>query len=553
MSETGGLDVMIFLELLVAVAVVAAVVRYIRIPYTVALVLAGLGLALLPNTPRVELTPEIILTVFLPVLLFYGAYHLSFTDLRANIMPVTLLAIPGVVVTAALAGMALHWSAGIDWSIAFLFGAIVAATDPVAVLAIFSEVGAPRRLSTIVTAESLFNDGTALVFFTTMVGVATGVAGQGVNIGVTFEQFVLGVAGSLALGVAVGIVGTTILSRIDDALLETAILLIIAYGGFLLATRLGASGPLETVTAGLLLGVRSRRVMSPTTRLQAGATWEFLDFVANSLLFLLVGLELRFLGEPDFSHLGSSMLALLWPLVAVFIAITVARALVVWVVARILAWRGNPFPAGWRIVLTWAGLRGAVALAAALSLPVGLPDRSLLLTLTFLVVLVTLLGQGLTIRPLVQRLGITRKEEQGQLVVEAAVGRLRGLDAAVHELAALRGAAVIDEHLAARLAARLAERREQARVELEDAYASEPTARMDRERDAIRHLLHVRREAVNEAAASGQISDGVLRELLSEIDHELDQQAHRWQDTATSGNDGASIKENNGAQGPEEP
>lgn len=553
MSETGGLDVMIFLELLVAVAVVAAVVRYVRIPYTVALVLAGLGLALLPNTPRVELTPEIILTVFLPVLLFYGAYHLSFTDLRANIMPVTLLAIPGVVVTAALAGMALHWSAGIDWSIAFLFGAIVAATDPVAVLAIFGEVGAPRRLSTIVTAESLFNDGTALVFFTTMVGVATGVAGQGVNIGVTFEQFVLGVAGSLALGVAVGIVGTTILSRIDDALLETAILLIIAYGGFLLATRLGASGPLETVTAGLLLGVRSRRVMSPTTRLQAGATWEFLDFVANSLLFLLVGLELRFLGEPDFSHLGSSMLALLWPLVAVFIAITVARALVVWVVARILAWRGNPFPAGWRIVLTWAGLRGAVALAAALSLPVGLPDRSLLLTLTFLVVLVTLLGQGLTIRPLVQRLGITRKEEQGQLVVEAAVGRLRGLDAAVHELAALRGAAVIDEHLAARLAARLAERREQARVELEDAYASEPTARMDRERDAIRHLLHVRREAVNEAAASGQISDGVLRELLSEIDHELDQQAHRWQDTATSGNDGASIKENNGAQGPEEP
>jgi CPA1 family monovalent cation:H+ antiporter len=552
MGETSGLDVTIFLELLVAVAVVAAVVRYVRIPYTVALVLAGLGLALLPNTPRVELTPEIILTVFLPVLLFYGAYHLSFTDLRANIMPVTLLAIPGVVVTAAFAGMALHWAAGIDWSIAFLFGAIVAATDPVAVLAIFGEVGAPRRLSTIVTAESLFNDGIALVFFTTMVGVATGVAGNGVNIGVTFEQFVLGVAGSLALGVAVGIVGATILSRIDDALLETAILLIIAYGGFLLATRLGASGPLETVTAGLLLGVRSRRVMSPTTRLQAGATWEFLDFVANSLLFLLVGLELRFIGEPDFSHLGSSVLALLWPLAAVFIAITVARALVVWGVARILAWRRDPFPRGWRIVLTWAGLRGAVALAAALSVPVGLPDRSLLLTLTFLVVLVTLLGQGLTIRPLVQRLGIARKEEQRQLAVETAVGRLRGLDAAVHELAALRGAAVIDEHLAAGLAARLAERREQARVELEDAYASEPTARMDRERDAIRHLLHVRREAVSEAAASGQISDGVLRELLSEIDHELDQQAHGWQHTATSGNDGASVKENSEAQGPEE-
>lgn len=526
MGETGGLNVTIFLELLIAVAVVAAVVRYVRIPYTVALVLVGLGLALLPNAPQLELTPEIILTGFLPVLLFYGAYHLNFADLRANLTPITLLAIPGVVVTAVLAGAALHWTAGVDWAIALLFGTIVAATDPVAVLAVFGEVGAPRRLSTIVTAESLFNDGTALVFFTTMVGVATGVAGSGVDVGVTIEQFVLGVAGSLALGVAVGILGTSILSRIDDALLETTILLIIAYGGFLLATRLGASGPLETVTAGLLLGVRSRRIMSPTTRLQAGATWEFLDFLANSLLFLLVGLELRFLGEPDLSHLGAGVLALLWPLAAVIVAITVARALVAWVVARILAWRGNPFPRGWRTVLTWAGLRGAVALAAALSLPIGLPGRSLLLTLTFLVVLVTLLGQGFTIRPLVRRLGLAPKEEQGQVAIETAIGRLRGLDAAARELAALRRAAVIDEHLATGLASRLAEHRERARAELETAYASEPAALADRERDAVRHLLHVRREAVHEAAASGQISNGVLRELLSEIDHELDQEMH---------------------------
>jgi NhaP-type Na+/H+ or K+/H+ antiporter len=158
-----------------------------------------------------------------------------------------------------------------------------------------ARVGAPRRFSTTVTAKSLFNDGRALVFFTAMVGVATGVAGTGVSVGVTIEQFVLEVAGSIALGVAVGIVGTVILSRVDDALLETTILLIIAYGGFLLVDRLGISGPLETVTAELLLRVRGRRVMSPTTRLQAGAPWGFLDFLANSLLFLLVGLELRFL------------------------------------------------------------------------------------------------------------------------------------------------------------------------------------------------------------------------------------------------------------------
>lgn len=552
MGEPAGVDVTIFLELLIAVAVVAAIVRFVRIPYTVALVLVGLGLALLPNTPQVELTPEIILTVFLPVLLFYGAYHLDFSQLRANLTAVTLLAIPGVVVTAGLAGVALHWAAGVDWPVALLFGAIVAATDPVAVLAVFSEVGAPRRLSTIVTAESLFNDGTALVFFTTMIGVVTA-AGVGVNVGVAIEDFILTVAGSLALGVAVGLVGVSILTRIDDALLETTILLIIAYGGFLLAARLGISGPLETVTAGLVLGTRSRRIMSATTRLQAGATWDFLDFVANSMLFLLVGLELRFLGELDLAHLGASLLALFWPLVATLIAITIARALIVWIVARILAWRGNPLPRGWRIVLTWAGLRGAVALAAALSLPINLPERSLLLTLTFLVVLVTLLGQGFTMRPLVRRLGLVRTGGEGQIAVETAIGRLRSLDAAVHELAALRRAAVIDEHLADGLATRLAGRREQARAELEAAYANDPMARQDRERDAVQHLLHIRREAVREAAASGQISDGVLRELLSEIDHELDQQTHSWQHTATSESDGVSVKENSGAQEPEEP
>lgn len=553
MGEPAGLDVTVFLELLIAVAVVAAFVRFVRIPYTVALVVVGLGLALLPNTPQIELTPEIILNIFLPVLLFYGAYHLDFSQLRANLTAVSLLAIPGVVVTAGLAGVALHFAAGVDWPIALLFGTIVAATDPVAVLAVFGEVGAPRRLTTIVTAESLFNDGTALVFFSTMIGIATGAAGTGVDVGGAIEQFILAVAGSLALGAAIGLVGVSILSRIDDALLETTILLIIAYGGFLLAARLGISGPLETVTAGLVLGVRSRRIMSPTTRLQAGATWGFLDFLANSMLFLLVGLELRFVGELDLGRLGTSLLALFWPLVATLLAITIARALTVWVVARILAWRGNPLPRGWRTVLTWAGLRGAVALAAALSLPINLPERSLLLTLTFLVVLVTLLGQGFTIRPLVRRLGLTHTGGEGQIAVETAVGRLRSLDAAAHELAALRRSAVIDEHLAERLAMRLAGRREQARAELEAAYANDPMARQDRERDAVQHLLHVRREAVREAAASGQISDGVLRDLLTEIDHELDQQAHRWQHSAMSENDGANVEENSEAQGPEEP
>src|ERR671932_473051 len=177
-------EVVVILGLLVIVAVVAAVVRYVRIPYTVALVLTGLALALLPDVPRVQLTPGVILTIFLPVLLFYGPFNIDLADLRANLAPITLLALPGVV--------------------ALLFGTIVAATDPVAVLSIFGEVGAPRRLATIVTGESLFNDGTALVFFAAALEVATA---HRVDAGRTAEHFVVAVLGGLILGVTVGVVG----------------------------------------------------------------------------------------------------------------------------------------------------------------------------------------------------------------------------------------------------------------------------------------------------------------------------------------------------------
>ena len=237
-------DVVVILGLLVIVAVVAAVVRDVRIPYMVALVLAGLALAFLPDVPRVQLTPSIILIIFLPVLLFYGAYNLALADLRANLAPIALLALPGVVATAGLVGAALHLAAGLPWVDALLFGTIVAATDPVAVLSIFGAVGAPRRLAAIVSGESLFNDGTALVFFALALEVATA---HGVDAERTAEHFVVAVLGGLILSVAVGVVGSTVLQHIDEALLETTITLILAYGGYLLASALGSSGPRLTM------------------------------------------------------------------------------------------------------------------------------------------------------------------------------------------------------------------------------------------------------------------------------------------------------------------
>jgi CPA1 family monovalent cation:H+ antiporter len=510
----GSPDVAVFIGLLIAVAVVAVAVRFVNVPYSVALVLTGLALALAPNAPSVQLTPAVILTVFLPVLLFHGAYNLDLADVRANFTPVALFAVPGVLVTAALVGAALHYGAALQWGTALIFGAIVGATDPVAVLAIFGEVGAPRRLATIVSAESLFNDGTALVIFSTILGVVTSGAFNG---GATVERFVIVVAGSLALGAAVGVLGGTVMARLDDALIETTITVILAYGGYLLADRLTVSGPLETVMAGLVLGSRGVQVMSATTLLQARATWQFLDFLFNSLLFLLVGLAVRPLGVSAVLGFGPTV----WKALAVsIVAVVVARALVVWAVAHLLAHMGRPLPRGWRTVVTWAGLRGAVSLAAALSLPDKLPDRALLLVLTFGIVLFTLLGQGLTIGRVMAWLHIGG-DDASRHEFELALGRLRATEAALHEVGALRDGQALDTNAARRLEGEYAERERALRQQVATLRHGAGTLERQREVEAQRRLLRVQREAVRHSYAYGQISNTSLRELVAELDEEL--------------------------------
>ncbi len=514
-AHAQGPDVATFLALVIVVAVVAAAVRLVRVPYTVALVLTGLALALAPGVPSVDLTPAVILTVFLPVLLFHGSYNLDLADLRANLAPVALLAVPGVVATAGLVGAALHLLAGLPWATALLFGAIVSATDPVAVLAIFGEVGAPRRLATIVDGESLFNDGTALVLVSTILVV---IQSGTFDAAITLESFAVAVVGSLALGTAVAVLGGAVLRRIDDALLETTITLILAYGGYLLADRLGVSGPLETVTAGLALGARGREVMSPTTRLQAQATWQFLDFLANSLLFLLVGLALRTVGTTAAGQLDVGVLR---PLAVALIAVVVARAAVAWGVAALLARVDRPFPRGWRTVLTWAGLRGAVSLAAGLSLPTGLPGRELLLTLTFGVVLFTLLAQGLTIRTVMERRGLLAAEATRR-DYELALGELQAVEAALRELAALRRADLLDGAGGERLEREYGGRRRELRAHL--ATLSGAAALGDEhELEATRRLLHVQREAVRGARARGMLSYATERELIDKLERDLAQ------------------------------
>ncbi len=510
-----GPDVEAFIGLLVAVAIVATAVRIVRLPYTVALVLVGLAFALAPGAPRLQLTPTIILTVFLPVLLFHAAYNLSLADVRANLTPIALLAFPGVAATAGLIAAALHLVAGLPWETALLFGVIVGATDPVAVLGVFKEVGAPRRLATIVNAESLFNDGVALALFSVLLDIF---AHGNIGVAETAQRIVVTVAGAGALGAAVGVLGSFVVSRIDDALLETTITLIMAYGGYLLAQKLEVSGALETVVAGLALGAFGQRVMSPTTRLEAGATWEFLDFLANSLLFLLVGLQLRPVGVATLRSLPHVDLWI--PLIVSLVAASTARGLIVWLVGLVLESIGRPLPRGWRAIITWAGLRGAVSLAAALSLPASTPQRDLLLALTFGLVLFTLLVQGLTMQPLMARLGVSSLLASRH-DLEIARGRLRAVEAAAREVVALHRDHDVDDAVAEKLDKEYAERRKDLRREIAAMKPDSGVEEKQQDVAATRRLLRVQHDALNDAFARGQLSRTSLRELLREVDDDL--------------------------------
>ena len=398
MNGVSGTAASSFIWLLIIVGAAGTVARVLRSPHTIALVLTGAAVALVPGVPRASLTPGVVLALCLPVLLFQRAYTLDHAHWRANLAPIALLAMCGALVTAGLTGLALHLAAGVAWGTALLFGTIISATEPLAMRAIFDRMRWSRRLATVADAESLLNNGVGLVLFATALGV---VAAGSLDLGPTLERLAITISGSLALGVAVAILGAAVLRTVGDVLPQTLITFTIAYGGYLLADRLGISGALETIVAGVVLGARRGRTTAPAAEPQVRATWEFADFLVTSLLFLLMGLALHPIIDAARLHSGG---APWWPLVVALGAIIIGRAAACRVVGLLLRRMDRPLPQAWPSTLTWAGGRGAVAAAAALSLPSSLPDRQLLLTLTFGVMLTTLAAHGLIVRPAMLRL-----------------------------------------------------------------------------------------------------------------------------------------------------
>lgn len=403
------------LVLLLVMFVVAVIVQRIRLPYTIALVLAGL-FGFQSGFRHISLTPDLILTVFLPILLFEGAYNVPARRLWRNIVPVTLLAAPGVLLCMLITAAIVHAVMGLPWTIAVLFGALITSTDPIAVVSLFRDLGVPRRLALLVEGESLFNDGASITLFQIVLAII--MTGE-FSVGASVVRFLVTVVGALVVGSLIGYGGSYVLRVTDNPQLQLLVTVISAYGSYLLAENLTFSGAIAVVLVGLFFGNYGATAgLSPRSIYALSTTWEFVGFVANSFIFLLIGIEL----------VPYVLVRNWWPILVAFLATLIGRGVVVYLVVPLLR-EETKIPFTFGPVLVWGGLRGAVSLALALSVPFTLPGgqafpyREQLQLMAFGVVAASLVLQGLTMKPLIHALGL-RGEGASQDAVALVQARL---------------------------------------------------------------------------------------------------------------------------------
>lgn len=496
----------LLISILLASAVLLGVIaQRVRLQLTVVLAVVGFVAGWLLEPLGVEIPlrgeefEEILLFLFLPVLVFDAALGLSTRAFFRNLVPILVLAVPALVVSAVLVGLALSLGLDIPLAAALLFGVFISATDPVAVVAVFRQLGVPERLLTIVEGESLLNDGVAIVGFNILLGVALG---EKLGVAAGFVDFFLVFFGGAAIGAVVGSVAAAVLPWLGR-LPAAAFSLAVAYGGFVLAEDvLGFSGITATVAAGLLLSGLAPSRASEAVREVWDELWESLDYIANALLFLLIGLAIA----PDLilDNLGAIALAV--------VVVIVARALaVVPLVSALERFAGIP-PVGWRnqAVLVWGGLRGGVALALALALPESLPQRETFVAMTGGVVLVTLLLNATTISWLVRRLGLSEPSRSERFL--AGLARLSGIEAARKRLEDL---GLEEPTLSSRLeAAKHATREEIEALELTDEEEIQVVTRRG---------LFVERQTYQRLSDAGLLPPSAARALLHEVDDQIEE------------------------------
>jgi Na+/H+ antiporter len=513
--------------LLGAAAVLAQLARSLNVPYPIFLVLGGLAIGFIPGLPAVEIPPEVIFLIFLPPLLNSAAFSSSPLDLRAHLRPIVLLAVGLVLATTCAVALVAHAVIGLPWAAAFVLGAILAPTDPVAAEAIFSRLGVPGRVGTVVGGESLVNDGTGLVAFRVAVGAVGGTF-------VLWEaglSFLLVGGGGLLVGLILARIVLPLWARLKDPSILITFSLLIPYAVYILAEEvLHVSGILAVVSYGLYQGWRSPRLFpDASTRIQALAFWGVQVFLLEALLFVLVGQQLpSIVGNIEEYSI---------PEVLIYAALVygvVLGARVIWffttpyfhpVFDRLLRNRYLRSPWQERLVMSWSGMRGGVSLAAALAVPLTIeggasfPQRDLILFLTFAVILATLVLQGFTLGPLIGALRLRSGDEAGKLVELRA--RLDAARAALDRLERLGDEVRVPPHAQERMREYYEERIRRYEVGLEAGGMTEEYAESSAAwRDWRRELLAAEREAVLSSRDEGKISPEVMRRIERDLDLE---------------------------------
>jgi len=510
----------VIVALFVSVVVLAAAARAINVPYPIVLVIGGAILGLMPWLPDVTLDPDLVLVLFLPPLLYSGAFFANLRELRTNLRPIVLLSVGLVIATVLVVAWVAHSLIdGLSWPAAFALGAIVGPTDPVAATAIARRLGVPRTLVSVLEGESLVNDATALVAYRIALAAAAGV---GFSLLDATWEFVWKAAGGVAVGLVVGWVIAWVRERLDDPLVENTIGLLSAYAAYVPAEHLDVSAVLAAVTTGCYVGWQAPRIASPATRLQGFGMWELLQFLLNAILFVLIGLQLPVVLD---GLEGTSWTTLLGYAAAVSAAVVLTRLIwqqtvvfLIRAVDRRESVRARRSTWQLRVIGGWAGMRGAVSLAVALALPLDFEQRDLLIFLTFAVIFVTLVLQGLTLPPLIRWLGVI--DDGTQESHEELKARLVATKAALTRIEELKAEDWTRDDTLERMQAQYEYRKRRlaaraGRIE-DDGYED----RSFQYQTVLREVLEAQRAEIVRLRDAGTISNEVMHRIERELDLE---------------------------------
>jgi Na+/H+ antiporter len=524
LGEFGGHEEVQLLLLLVCAAALLLFADPLRIPYPILLVVGGLLLGFAPGVPDIALPPDVVLIGVLPPLLYSAAYATGLRELRQNLRPIALLALGLVTATTVSVAVAAHYAIDLPWAAAFVLGAVVSPTDPLAASAIGRRLGVPRRPLAIVEGESLVNDGTALVLF--KFAVAAVVTGTFSMVDAT-ASFVWTVIGGIGIGLAIGHAIRLVRRRLDNPPLEVMIAFLTGYFTFLPAAAVGASGVLAVVTAGVYMGWHTPELTTVETRLEGRAFWSIFNFILNALLFGLVGLQLQPILDRLSGYTTGELLGYAALVSAVVIATRAVWAIPLTYLPRLISRRireRDPYPP-WQqpAFVCWTGMRGAVTLAAALAIPLttdagaDFPGRDLIVFLAFGVVFATLVIQGLSLPLVIRLLGL---EDDGLDVKEEAKARIYAAEAAMLRLDELLEEGTVREDTAQRLRGGYEFRRNRFRARFDDGDDGAIEERSQAYQRVRRVLLEAERSAVVELRNEGRISEEVMHRVQRDLDLE---------------------------------